>query len=166
MLLERFLKKIFPTFGPLGRYVKAKTKKRIPLTRDTEKQVKAHISHTHTATQHSSSKCWSCGNPAAPTRHTAPTKALTITQTLGEVLRHRLEAEPKREGTPAPAPAPVAHVAQRGPLPRIYSQSIELHCSVGPKGRHSYSTATKLGVVDNTRLRCYDGGVVGTVEPC
>ena len=31
---------------------------------------------------------------------------------------------------------------------------------MGSKGRHSYSTATKLGVIDYTRLRCNDGGLV------
>ena len=32
---------------------------------------------------------------------------------------------------------------------------------VGPRGRHSCSTATKLRVIEYTRLRCPDGGVVG-----
>ena len=32
---------------------------------------------------------------------------------------------------------------------------------MGPKGRHSYSTATKLNVIELTRLRYLDGGVVG-----
>ena len=32
---------------------------------------------------------------------------------------------------------------------------------MGPKGRHSYSMTTKLRVIEYTRLRRPDGGVVG-----
>ena len=32
---------------------------------------------------------------------------------------------------------------------------------MGPKGRHSYSTATNLRVIDYARLRYNDGGLVG-----
>ena len=71
------------------------------------------------------------------------------------------EAAPTREGTPAPVPAPVAQVLQRGPAPHVYPSTLDLERSVGPKGRHSYSTATKLRVMDYTRLRCNDGGLVG-----
>ena len=31
---------------------------------------------------------------------------------------------------------------------------------MGPKGRHSYSTAAKLNVIEYTHLRYSDGGVV------
>ena len=43
----------------------------------------------------------------------------------------------------------------------MYPPSFDLERSVGPIGRHSYSTATKLNVVEYTRLRYPDSGVVG-----
>ena len=58
-------------------------------------------------------------------------------------------------------PAAQQQVVQRGPLPRNYPPSFELEGSVGPKGRHSYSAATKLRVIDYNRLRWRDGGVLG-----
>ena len=76
-------------------------------------------------------------------------------------LRRPGEAAPKGEGTPALVPVPVAHVVLCGPVPRVHPLPFELERSVGPKWRHSYSTATKLRVIDATRLRCNDGGPVG-----
>lgn len=74
-------------------------------------------------------------------------------------------AAPTRRGTPAPATAPApalaAQVLQRGPLPRIHPVSFDLERSVGPTGRHSYRTATKLHVMEYTHLRYPDDGVVG-----
>ena len=67
---------------------------------------------------------------------------------------------------PAPGPARATastaqQVLQCGPLSRVYPPSFALERSVGPSGRPSYSTATKLRVIEYTRLRCPDGGVVG-----
>ena len=134
-------------------------------TRYRKTSKSAHLSHAHsnTAQQQQVLVMW---QPSSTDKAHRTNKSADDHPNSWRSLRHRREAEPTREGTPAPAPAPVAHVVQRGPLPRVYPQGVELNRSVGPKGRHSYSTATKLGVVDNTRLRCYDGGVVGTVEPC
>ena len=83
---------------------------------------------------------------------------MTTAQTLGGSLRRPGGAAPTRESTPVPAPVHAAQVVQCGPLPRGYPQNFELERSVGPKGRHPYSTATTLRVVDYTRLRCPDGG--------
>ena len=41
-----------------------------------------------------------------------------------------------------------------------FTLRFESERSVGSKGRHSYSTATKLRVIDYSRSRCPDGGVV------
>ena len=41
---------------------------------------------------------------------------------------------------------------QRKSYARVYPPSFDLERSVGPKGRHSYSTATKQSVIDYTRL--------------
>ena len=54
----------------------------------------------------------------------------------------------------SPATASAAEqVLQRGLLHRVYPPSFALERSVGPRGRHSYSTATKLRVIEYTRLR-------------
>ena len=71
------------------------------------------------------------------------------------------EPPPTREGMSAPAPAAVAQLVQREPPPRAYPPSFEVERSVGSKGRPSYTIATHLRVIDQTRFRCNDGGVVG-----
>ena len=43
----------------------------------------------------------------------------------------------------------------------MYPPSLDLERSVGPRGRHSYSTATNLNVIECTRLLYSDGGVMG-----
>ena len=79
----------------------------------------------------------------------------------GRLRRPGEVAPPTNARTLAPAPAPAAQVVKRRAIPRTYPPGFELEGSVGPKGRHSYSTATKLRVIDYTRLPCSDGAVVG-----
>ena len=140
------LETYFGPFRPPGRYKKTRKNSYTPRTQ------RPH-----------SSRCWSCRNPAAPTRRPAPIKALMTTPTLGEacaVLVKPGEAALTKEGMPAPAPAPAAQVVQRGPLPRVYRPSF-LHWSVRWSRRGGTPTATNLRVVEYTRLRRPDGGVVG-----
>ena len=83
-------------------------------------------------------------------------------------LRRPSAAAPTKKGQTAPAfvpaPSPAAQVVQRVPLPRMYPPNFDLQRSVGPKRRDSYSTPTKLNVINYTRLRYPDGGVVGNRE--
>ena len=70
-----------------------------------------------------------------------------------------------REGTPPPAPCACCsasyYTAWYIPLTRVNPPSFALKRSVEPRGRYSYSTATKLRVIEYTRLRCPDGGGTG-----
>ena len=68
------------SFGPPGRYNKQETQ---------------HTPLTRTQQQHSSSRCWSCRNPAAPTRRPAPIKALTSTETVGEACAALVKRRPR-----------------------------------------------------------------------
>ena len=135
-----FGQKHFGYFAPPGRYEKTRRKAHASHTRgDTKKKVEKTTHLTRTQQQHNSSRCWSCRNPAAPTKHPTPLKAITIAQTLGGNYRRPGEAAPTRDGTLAPAAATVGSARiQRVPIPRVHPLSFELERILGPKGRHSY----------------------------
>lgn len=94
--------------------------------------------------------------------HTPSTDESTDETNSWGSLHRPGQAAPMSEGTPASGPAPAAQrVLQRGLLPRNDRPSFAPERSVGPSGWQSYSAATKLRVIEYTRLRCPDGGVVG-----
>ena len=84
------LETYFGPFRPPGRYKKTRKNSYTPRTQ------RPH-----------SSRCWSCRNPAAPTRRPAPIKALMTTPTLGEacaVLVKPGEARSRRRACRRPPP--------------------------------------------------------------
>lgn len=111
--------------------------------------------------QHSSSRFWSCRENSSTGKAPSTDNRNDDRSNSRGNLRRPGEAAPTREATPAPGPMPVAQVVQRGLLPRVYPPSFELERSMGPKGRHSYSTTTNLKAIDFTCFRCNDRGVVG-----
>ena len=132
------------------------------VVRKSKKQ-NIHLSHAHSnSTAAAFVDCFAAQQHGQGT-HSTDKSSHDHSNSWGSLLRSG-ETASTRESTPAPAPAPVAQVVQRGPLPRVEPLSVELERFVGPKARQSYSTATKLRVIDYTRLPCIDGGVVVIAE--
>ena len=141
----RFLKNDLGTFGPPGRY--EKTRKN------------THLSHAH-----SNSKAAAGVDHVATQQHRQGTQYRQFThhrqkinQTLGKACVVLVKRRPRGKARRPQFP----HLLQRGPVPRVHPPTFELERSVGPNGRHSYPTVAKLRVIDYTRLRYSDSGLVG-----